>query len=76
MPTALKVGRAEILECAPLSIRASDPGVADGGWGTPWIWRSRMSYDAEAERMAARSEDTVEGPRAFAEKRKPNWKAR
>jgi 1,4-dihydroxy-2-naphthoyl-CoA synthase len=23
-----------------------------------------------------RSEDTVEGPRAFAEKRKPNWKAR
>ena len=29
----------------------------------------------EAERMR-RSEDTVEGPRAFAEKRKPNWKAR
>jgi 1,4-dihydroxy-2-naphthoyl-CoA synthase len=23
-----------------------------------------------------RSEDTVEGPRAFAEKRKPNWQAR
>jgi len=22
------------------------------------------------------SEDTVEGPRAFAEKRKPNWQAR
>ena len=33
-----------------------------------------LSY-TKAERMR-RSEDTVEGPRAFAETRKPNWKAR
>ena len=34
----------------------------------------RLNY-TEAEEMR-RSEDMVEGPRAFAEKRKPNWKAR
>ena len=34
----------------------------------------RMNY-TEAEKMR-RSEDMVEGPRAFAEKRKPTWKAR
>jgi enoyl-CoA hydratase/carnithine racemase len=33
-----------------------------------------MNY-SEVLRMQ-RSEDTVEGPRAFAAKRKPNWQAR
>ena len=35
---------------------------------------TRMT-DTEAEKTR-RSEDMVEGPRAFADKRKPNWKGR
>jgi len=34
----------------------------------------KLNY-IEAERMW-RSEDTIEGPRAFAQKRKPSWKGR
>ncbi|HZW74279.1 MAG TPA: hypothetical protein VFF43_12065, partial [Caldimonas sp.] len=63
----------EILECSPLSIRASKQAVLMG-LGHPLDIAQRLQY-MEVERMR-RSEDTVEGPRAFAEKRKPNWRAR
>jgi enoyl-CoA hydratase/carnithine racemase len=72
MPTALRWAN-EILECAPLSIRATKQ-AALMGLGHPLDLALRMTC-SEAEKMR-RSEDTVEGPRAFAEKRKPNWKAR
>jgi len=72
MPTTLRWA-GEILECSPLSIRASKQAVLMG-LGHPLDIAQRLQY-MEVERMR-RSEDTVEGPRAFAEKRKPNWKAR
>lgn len=72
MPTALRWA-GEILECAPLSVRATKQ-AALAGLGYPLDIALAMNY-SEVLRMR-RSEDTVEGPRAFAEKRKPTWRGR
>lgn len=63
----------EILACAPISIRASKQAVQEG-LGYPLEVALQMQ-GSEATRMRF-SEDTIEGPRAFAEKRKPNWQAK
>lgn len=72
MPTALRWAH-EILECAPLSVRASKQ-AALMGLGHPLETALHMNY-TETLKMQ-HSEDTLEGPRAFAEKRKPNWQGR
>lgn len=65
---------AEICECAPLSIRASKD-VVYRSLDTASLEESmRAQYDSVKAMID--SEDFVEGPRAFAEKRKPNWKGR
>ena len=62
----------EILEVAPLSARASKQMAYNG---LDWPLEIAMSRNYPEYQKAAASEDFVEGPRAFAEKRKPNWKA-
>jgi enoyl-CoA hydratase/carnithine racemase len=63
----------DILACAPLSIRASKQ-AALMGLGQPLELALNLNY-TEALKMRY-SEDTVEGPRAFAEKRPPRWQGR
>jgi crotonobetainyl-CoA hydratase len=64
---------AQILKCAPLSVKAIKESVKE---------TSDLSIDeAQSKRLpsliaALESEDADEGPRAFREKRAPNWKGR
>jgi crotonobetainyl-CoA hydratase len=64
----------ELLECAPLSLQASKQVMLQS-LDEPDFERAMTRRYEAAERMLA-SEDAVEGPRAFAAKRKPDWKGR
>jgi enoyl-CoA hydratase/carnithine racemase len=64
----------EILEAAPLSVRASKQAVLRGLDHASLAEAMSAAYPAQSE--MGRSADFSEGPRAFAEKRKPRWQGR
>jgi enoyl-CoA hydratase/carnithine racemase len=60
-----------ILECSPKAVRASKQ-ASYLGMNEPTLEQAiRTVYPAQRENTE--SEDYIEGPKAFAEKRKPNW---
>lgn len=72
---ALKVAKAwagQILECAPISVRASKQAAMDG-MGAPSL-EAAMKGRYDQIKAMRDSADFVEGPLAFAEKRSPDWK--
>jgi crotonobetainyl-CoA hydratase len=63
-----------ILECSPVSVRTTKTVALQSLSHASLEQAMAARYDAIAELV--RSEDFVEGPRAFAAKRKPDWKGR
>jgi enoyl-CoA hydratase/carnithine racemase len=62
---------AEIMECSPLSIQASKEAAYQG---LHLSIQDALKQNYPASKKLFSSQDLIEGPRAFAEKRKPNWK--
>lgn len=74
---ALRAARAwadQILECSPMAIRASKEAVYRGLDEGSLEGAVRKIYPLQQANLE--SADYIEGPKAFAEKRKPNWQNR
>ena len=63
----------QILEGAPLSVRAAKQMALEGAH---LPYEESMTHKYSAYETAKASADFIEGPRAFSEKRKPNWQAK
>jgi crotonobetainyl-CoA hydratase len=63
-----------ILECSPMAVRASKEAIYRG-MDEPALENAiKTMYPAQQANLD--SQDYIEGPKAFAEKRKPNWQNR
>ena len=60
----------DILECAPLSVRATKEMAMRG---LDYTLEEAFEKEYQWETRRRSSPDAKEGPRAFAEKRKPKW---
>jgi enoyl-CoA hydratase/carnithine racemase len=72
MPTALKMAE-QIQQNGPLAVRAAKEAIVRG-MSLPLDEGLRL--ESVLQSYLLRTEDAVEGPKAFAEKRKPNFKAK
>ncbi len=72
IPTAEKIAT-EILLGAPLSIRAAKEATVKG---LDVALQEAILTEFPGEALMHQSEDFIEGPKAFVEKRPPNWKGR
>lgn len=71
---AAKRWAAQILECSPMSIRASKQAVYQGLANAGVEEAQKGKYSAVKAMVG--SADFIEGPKAFAEKRAPQWQGR
>jgi E-phenylitaconyl-CoA hydratase len=72
LPTAMKMAEA-ILQNGPLAVRAAKEAVLRG---LSMTLEEGLRLECVLQSYLLTTEDAVEGPRAFAEKRKPQYKAR
>jgi crotonobetainyl-CoA hydratase len=68
---AAKRWAALILECSPKAVRGSKQAVYSGMMQPTLEQAIRTVFPAQ--QANAESQDYIEGPKAFADKRKPNW---